>query len=189
MLRRMELAARLGARAIMVDLLTVGWSAAQTLTRAAAEAGLAVHAHRAFHAAFTRDPRHGMAMLVVAKLARLAGVDLLHIGTGVGKMHGAPDEVRSLAEALREHDGWAGLRAVFPVASGGLHPLHIPALVANLGRDVLIQAGGGVHGHPGGTRAGARAMRQAIDAALQGATLADYAPEHRELAQALEVWG
>lgn len=189
MLRRMEFAARLGARAIMVDLLTAGWSAVQTLTRAAAEAGLAVHAHRAFHAAFTRDPRHGMSMLVVAKLARFAGVDLLHIGTGVGKMHGPPEEVRALAEALRSTGGWGGLRPVFPVASGGLHPLHIPALVANLGQDVLIQAGGGVHGHPGGTRAGARALRQAVDATMQGASLPDFAREHLELAQALEVWG
>lgn len=189
MVRRAHLAASLGSRAVMVDLLTVGWAAAQTLCEEAAALGLAVHAHRAFHAAFTRNPRHGMTMLVVAKLARLAGVDLLHVGTGVGKMEGAPAEVRAIADSLRTSAGWGDLLAVFPVASGGLHALHIPELVATLGIDIVIQAGGGVHGHPSGTRAGARAMRQAVEAAVHDISLTEYARDHPELAQAVEVWG
>lgn len=189
MIRRTRLAASLGSRAVMVDLLTVGWSAAQTLRNETAQLGLVLHAHRAFHAAFTRNPRHGVAMLVVAKLARLTGVDLLHIGTGIGKMEGPPAEVRTLAETLRSSAGWAELLPVFPVASGGLHALHVPDLVANLGVDIVIQAGGGVHGHPGGTRAGAQAMRQAVEASLQHVPLPEYARDHRALAQAVEAWG
>ncbi len=189
MVRRTRLVAERGGPAVMVDILTVGWSALQTLRAESGRLGLILHAHRAFHAAFTRDPRHGMSMLVVAKLARLVGVDLLHIGTGVGKMHGAPAEVRTLAETLRAASDWGALRPTMPVASGGLHPLHVPALVANLGTELVIQAGGGVHGHPDGTRAGARAMRQAAEATVAGTSLSEYARTQPELARAMEAWG
>ena len=52
-----------------------------------------------------------------------------------------------------------------------------------------MQAGGGIHGHPGGTRKGAMAMRQALDATLKGISLDEYAKDHVELAIALEHWG
>jgi ribulose-bisphosphate carboxylase large chain len=82
-----------------------------------------------------------------------------------------------------------GLKQVLPVASGGLHPGLVPALVKFFGKDFVIQAGGGIHGHPDGTLAGAEAMRQAVDAAMQGVSLDAYAKKHRELKAALETWG
>jgi ribulose 1,5-bisphosphate carboxylase large subunit-like protein len=36
--------------------------------------------------------------------------------------------------------------------------------------------------------AGAKAMRQAVDAKLRGISLAEYAEAHRELKTALEIW-
>jgi ribulose-bisphosphate carboxylase large chain len=53
---------------------------------------------------------------------------------------------------------------------------------------VVIQAGGGIHGHPEGTVAGAVAMRQAVDATVQGKPLEEYAKTHKELALALNLW-
>jgi ribulose-bisphosphate carboxylase large chain len=53
---------------------------------------------------------------------------------------------------------------------------------------VIIQAGGGIHGHPKGSKQGARAMRQAVDATLDGVSLKEYAETHDELALALEKW-
>ena len=189
MVRRARLVAASGGIAVMVDVLTVGWAAVQTLRAETGRLGLALHAHRAGHAAFTRDPRHGVSMLVLARLARLAGVDLLHIGTGVGKMHGSADEVRTLADALRTQQApWGATASVMPVSSGGLHPLHAPALVANLGVDFLMQAGGGVHGHPDGTEAGARALRAAVEAAADGRPLDVAAARSPELRRAQEVW-
>jgi ribulose-bisphosphate carboxylase large chain len=82
-----------------------------------------------------------------------------------------------------------GLKQVLPVASGGLHPGLVPALVKFFGKDFVIQAGGGIHGHPDGTLAGAEAMRQAVDAAMQGVSLDAYAKKHKELKAALETWG
>jgi len=74
------------------------------------------------------------------------------------------------------------------VSSGGLHPGHVPFLVKHLGKDLVIQAGGGCHGHPLGTSAGAKALRQAVDAAMEGITLKRYAENHSELRIALEEW-
>ena len=56
------------------------------------------------------------------------------------------------------------------------------------GNDFVIQAGGGIHGHSGGTVAGAKAMRQAVDAILQDVSLKEYAEAHKELQRALEIW-
>jgi ribulose-bisphosphate carboxylase large chain len=81
-----------------------------------------------------------------------------------------------------------GLKPVLPVASGGLHPRLVPALLETFGNDVVIQAGGGIHGHPDGTIAGAKAMRQAVDATLKGLSLEEYAKTHKELKTALELW-
>lgn len=49
------------------------------------------------------------------------------------------------------------------------------ALIKIAGPDIIIQAGGGIHGHPLGSKAGARAMRQAIEAVLQGKEIKEYA--------------
>ncbi|MCJ7721133.1 RuBisCO large subunit C-terminal-like domain-containing protein, partial [Candidatus Bathyarchaeota archaeon] len=52
----------------------------------------------------------------------------------------------------------------------------------------VSQAGGGIHGHTDGTVSGAMAMRQAVDATLQGVSLQEYAKTHKELRVALELW-
>jgi len=48
--------------------------------------------------------------------------------------------------------------------------------------------GGGIHGHPFGTRAGAKAARQAIEATMQGIPLKEYANTHEKLKLVLEKW-
>lgn len=76
-----------------------------------------------------------------------------------------------------------------PVASGGVHPGMIKKFVDIAGKDLQIQAGGGVSGHPRGVRGGAKAMVQAVDAAFEGIELDVYAKDHAELAEALRKWG
>jgi 2,3-diketo-5-methylthiopentyl-1-phosphate enolase len=72
--------------------------------------------------------------------------------------------------------------------SGGITPAVVPQVVRDLGPDIVIGSGGGIHAHPGGPTAGARAFRQAIDASLHGQCLEDAAAEHEELRQALSAW-
>jgi ribulose-bisphosphate carboxylase large chain len=184
MLKRAEFVRDHGGEYVMVDILTCGWSALQTLRDQ--DFKLVIHAHRAGHAAFTKNPKHGIAMRAIAKVARVIGVDQLHVGTVVGKMSETKEEVLENIDALKMQ--MHGLNQVLPVASGGLHPRLVPALLETFGKDVVIQAGGGIHGHPEGTIAGAMAMRQAVDAALKETSLEEYAQTHKELQAALETW-
>jgi ribulose-bisphosphate carboxylase large chain len=184
MLERADKVIDQGGEYVMVDILTCGWSALQTLRNQ--NRRLVIHAHRAGHAAFTKNPLHGIAMRTIAKIARVVGVDQLHVGTVVGKMSETKAEVLENIDALKNE--MHGLKPVMPVASGGLHPRLIPALLETFGNDVVIQAGGGIHGHPEGTKVGALAMRHSIDAAMQKIPLEEYARNHIELRGALETW-
>jgi ribulose 1,5-bisphosphate carboxylase large subunit-like protein len=74
------------------------------------------------------------------------------------------------------------------VASGGLHPGHVPQLDAVFGKDAFFLFGGGVHGHPGGSRAGATAARAAVEAVAAGETLETAARSCPELRTALGLW-
>jgi len=168
----------------MVDVLTCGFSALQTLRNQNLK--LVIHAHRAGHAAFTKNPKHGIAMRAIAKVLRIIGVDQLHVGTVVGKMFETKQEVVENIEACKMP--MRRLKPVLPVASGGLHPRLVPALMETFGKDFVIQAGGGIHGHSEGTFAGATAMRQAVEATMEGKTLEEYAKGHEELRVALEHW-
>lgn len=81
-----------------------------------------------------------------------------------------------------------GIKPVLPVASGGLHPGMITKLFEIFGKEAVFQAGGGIHGHPDDTIVGAKAMRQAVDAAVYGISLKEYAKDHSEIENALEKW-
>ena len=174
-----------GANMLMVDVLTAGFSAVRMLAEDPS-IRVPIHVHRTMHAAITRNPKHGIDMMVIAKLVRLVGGDQLHTGTAAGKMESDVERLKEINGFLRSD--WHGLKTVFPVASGGIHPALVPENVRVLGRDIVIQAGGGIHGHPMGTRAGAKAMRQAVEAVMAGIPLEEYAKTHPELRAALEKW-
>ncbi|MEM2356612.1 MAG: ribulose-bisphosphate carboxylase large subunit, partial [Candidatus Bathyarchaeia archaeon] len=118
MLKRAKYVLNHGGEYVMVDILTCGFSALQTLRNQ--DFNLVIHAHRAGHAALTKNPYHGVSMKVIAKIARIIGVDQLHVGTVVGKMFETKEEVMENCEALKMDMG--NLKRVLPVASGGLHP-------------------------------------------------------------------
>lgn len=196
MLKRADLVKELGGKFVMCDIITAGFASLETLRR---NSKLGIHAHRAMHGAFTENPNHGLSMMSVADFARMAGVDSLHIGTGIGKMKGGKREVREIDDEIehqrvmktkhRLEQNWGDMKPVFSVCSGGIYPGHIPYLIENFGKDIIIQAGGGIHGHPEGTRKGAAAMRQAVDATIKGETLEHYEQTHEELMSAMKFWG
>jgi ribulose-bisphosphate carboxylase large chain len=201
--KRLKLVADYGNPYIMVDVVVTGWSALTYVRDLAEEYGLAIHAHRAMHAAITRNAYHGISMFTLAKLFRIIGVDQLHIGTPeVGKLEAKTIDVIRNAKILRENpfkpdandtfhleQEFGSIKPVVPVSSGGLHPGTLPEVVKVLGRDLVMQIGGGTIGHPDGPRAGAAAVRQALDAISKGIPLEDYAKDHKELRRALEKWG
>jgi ribulose-bisphosphate carboxylase large chain len=189
-----------GGEYLMVDIITVGFSALQEIRDYFNDKNVIFHAHRAMHAALTRNKRHGMSMLVLSKIMRLIGMDQLHTGTVVGKMEGGKKEVLECNKVLTSQkilentetmlkQDWRHIKTTLPVASGGLSPLNIPTLVEILGNDMIFQFGGGCHGHPNGTEAGAKAIRQAMDSVLEGFSLEEKAKTSIELKKAIEKWG
>jgi ribulose-bisphosphate carboxylase large chain len=152
------------------------------------------------HAAFDRNKKHGISMYFLAKLMRLIGVSQIHTGTAVGKLTGTKKESMLLADLLREKkvpaaepfclgQDWGKIRSAFPVSSGGLHPGLVPDVLDIYGTDLVLLVSGGIHGHPKGTRAGAKATMQAIGAWQDGIPLEEKAKRAKELREALEKWG
>ncbi len=184
----------------MIDVVTVGFAALQTLREICHDYKMAIHAHRAMHAALDRNPEHGVSMLVLAKVCRMIGVDQIHVGTVLGKLVGSRKEIIDIRDGITRtrissrrneilKQNWGMTKATLPVSSGGLHPGIIPDVLKIMGNDIALLVSGGIHGHPSGTRAGATAAMQAINATMQNTPLREYATAHKELREALEKWG
>jgi len=200
MKRRADLLHEYGFDYAMLDVVIVGTAALMTMREYLGDLGITTHAHRAMHAAFDRNPKHGISMQFIAKQMRLIGLNQLHSGTAVGKLVGSKEEVQSIADILREKktpgrehilldQDWYHIKSAFPVSSGGLHPGLIPEVMEIYGLNVVLLISGGIHGHPDGTRAGAKASMQAIEATMEGITLEEKAKSCPELRVALEKWG
>jgi len=184
----------------MIDVVVAGTASVMTMRDYCTDLGLAIHAHRAMHAAFGRSPRHGITMQFLAKIMRLIGVTQIHSGTAVGKLVGSRQDVTAVADVLREkktralpgvllEQDWGTIKNAFPVSSGGLHPGLVPDVLDIYGNDMVLLVSGGIHGHPKGTRAGAKATMQALEASMEGETLTEKAKRHAELREALVKWG
>jgi ribulose-bisphosphate carboxylase large chain len=91
---------------------------------------------------------------VICKLAGMSGVDFIHAGMLGG--YSNSDDMPEVIKTLHSYK-------VMPALSCGMHPGLVDWVVKQVGNDVLLNCGGAIHGHPGGTIAGAKAMRQAID--------------------------
>jgi ribulose-bisphosphate carboxylase large chain len=119
-----------------------------------------------------RQHRFSIAWAVMCQLATLCGVDTIQTGmVGGGYSNDDPVEVKECIDVLRAGN-------TVPALSCGFHPGLVEKVTEIAGMDYLANAGGAVHGHPGGTVAGARAMRQSIDRSYG-----------REYEQAIAKWG
>ncbi len=134
-----------------------------------------------------RPERLGMNYSVIKKLVRICGADLTVLSTPYGKMYQPISEYFWSVRALR--DPLHGIKAAMPALGGAVYPGLAMQHVNDLGIDFMMIAGGGILGHPMGTKAGVMAMLQASVAAAKGIRLEEYARDHEELRAAIEKWG
>lgn len=175
-----------GANAIMVNYLAVGLPVLQALAEDP-EIDVPILAHMDVAGALYMSPWHGISShLVLGRLPRLAGADVVVFPAPYGKAPVLPEKFATVARNLTFP--LYRVRPAFPMASGGITPSMVPKVMEDLGTDVVIGSGGGIHAHPDGPVAGARAFRQAIDATMAGIPLKEAAGDHPELAAALERW-
>ena len=175
-----------GANAIMVNYLAVGLPALQALAEDP-DINVPILAHMDCAGALYESPISGIAShLVLAKLPRLAGADAIVFPAPYGKAPYLKDRFVYTADVM--HYPMHNIKPSMPMPSGGITPEMVPTCVADIGKEIMIGSGGGIHAHPMGPAAGARAFRQAIDATMQGIPLHEYAKDHQELAVALGLW-
>jgi 2,3-diketo-5-methylthiopentyl-1-phosphate enolase len=179
-------AVELGCNALMLNYLAVGFPVMQALADDPA-INVPILAHMDVAGALYMSPWHGLSShLVLGKLPRLAGADIVVVPAPYGKAPVIDYKFRNVARNLAfplYH-----LKPTFPMASGGITPSMVPTVMAALGNDIVIGSGGGIHAHPKGPVAGGKAFRQAIDATMKGIPLSEYAKDHQELATALKEW-
>ncbi|MDD4382386.1 MAG: RuBisCO large subunit C-terminal-like domain-containing protein [Candidatus Dojkabacteria bacterium] len=198
-----------GGRWMMIDAITTGFSAVHTMRLK--NPGLAIHAHRAMHGLLDRESGSGVhdrldidgfsvSMVVISKIMRLLGVDSLHGGAPKTKMenYAEPKLIRDALQldvtpetSMTLGQNWYGMKPVWHVASGGLHPGSLPDSIRQLGQDIILQCGGGVLGHPWGIEAGVEAVVQSVDIALGRGSIEDWIKENPDsaLAKASHHWG
>lgn len=176
-----------GANALMVNYVATGFSALQVLAEDP-ELDIPILGHATAGGSLIVSPYSGIsAPLVMGKLARLAGADIINDLVPYGKLPILKNKYILIAQVCRKKMGH--LKPMFPNAVAGVYPGSIPEILADLGIECILGAGGAIHGHPLGPRAGAMAMRQAIEASLEDLPLEEAAQGKPELKAAIEAWG
>lgn len=178
-----------GANALLFNVLAYGYDVLHELS-SDKSIQVPIAAHPAMAGAMYPSPHYGIAAsLLLGKLMRLAGADLVLFPSPYGSVVMPKEENLAVKDALLAP--LHGLRTSFPVPSAGIHPGLVPLILKDFGTDVVVNAGGGIHGHPMGTAAGGQAFRQAIDATLNGVPLRDAAAQigYEPLQAAINAWG
>ncbi|MTH54288.1 2,3-diketo-5-methylthiopentyl-1-phosphate enolase [Bacillus mangrovi] len=180
-------ASEAGASALLFNVHAYGLDVLQALAEDP-EITVPVMAHPAVSGAFGASGHYGVAYsLILGKLVRLAGADFSLFPSPYGSV--ALEKSEALAIAGECKSDYSPFREAFPVPSAGIHPGLVPILMKDFGTDCVINAGGGIHGHPNGTSAGAAAFSSAADAVLSGLSLDEQAEKDEQLRIALALWG
>ena len=128
---------------------------------------------------------YSISWTVLLKFARISGADFIHAGMWGGYLSDTKNDLSEWMSILTStHD--LGFKKTVPSLSCGSHPGLVDSTVKNFGKEVMMSLGGSLHGHPKGTIAGAKAMRQAFDLTEQEKK--DIS-EFKEYNEAVEKWG
>ncbi|SHS99162.1 2,3-diketo-5-methylthiopentyl-1-phosphate enolase [Mycobacteroides abscessus subsp. abscessus] len=180
-------AKELGADLLLFNVFAYGLDVLQEL-REEENVDLPIMAHPAVSGALTSSDVYGIShSLLLGKLLRYAGADLSLFPSPYGSVALEKNAALSIAKALTDQS--ESMNKSFPVPSAGIHPGLVPLLLQDFGLDSVINAGGGVHGHPAGAKGGGLAFRQAIDLSQKGLPLRENSQQYPELAKAIELWG
>jgi len=180
-------AAELGAGMVMINGLATGLGVVQAVAENPSVT-IPILSHYAGTGALVENPHAGIASpLLLGKLTRLAGADTAMFGSVYSSYPLLREKYLRTAhmQTMPLYD----LKPTLPCVGGGIHPANAVRIIEDIGFDVLLAVGGAIQGHPDGAAAGGRAMRQAIEAAVEGVPLSEKAKEHPELQKALEMWG
>lgn len=175
-----------GGNCIMVDVVSTGLSALRALAEDP-DITVPILAHACGGGALFTSQYQGMSSHVLNKLIRLCGADIVVNSSPYGKFDILHSKYLAITKALTGK--FYDIKPSMPLYGGGVIPAVVKKILTDAGMDCILGVGAGVHAHPMGPQAGAIAMRQAIDAVLEGKMLSEVAAEKPELKAAIEVWG
>lgn len=180
-------AVELGASALLFNVFTYGLDVLQSLAEDP-DITIPIMAHPSFSGAMTPSKVYGIANpLLLGKALRVVGADFSLFPSPYGSVALKKEEALGIAEELTTDE--IKVKRSFPVPSAGIHPGLTPQLIQDFGIDSVINAGGGIHGHPGGASEGGKAFRDAIDGILRDESLEETAANSESLRAALNLWG
>ncbi|MFC1916117.1 RuBisCO large subunit C-terminal-like domain-containing protein [Chloroflexota bacterium] len=180
-------AVKAGANCLMVVSYPVGLAAVQEIAEDS-EINVPILSHTAFSGAIYESPYNGLSSHVaLGKLPRLAGVDIALCYIPDAKLPVLKERFIRVISTMRS--SFYNIKKTFPFVGGGCYAGMTHYLVSMLGYDFGLGVGGGVHAHPMGATAGAKAFRQAIDAIMDDIPLREAAASYKELKAAIDEWG
>lgn len=173
-----------GAKAVMMCFSTLGYS---TFRHIANQVQIPVLGHYAGSGMYNEGIHNGLSShLSIGKFPRMAGADMVMINTPYG---GYPlTRQQYFKTACQLTLPFYGMKPSLPICGGGVHPGLAERIIKDLGTDIMLAAGGSIQGHPMGAKAGAMAMRQAMDAATEGIPVEQAAKIHKELKISLDYF-
>lgn len=172
-----------GARALMINFFVSGFGALELLSRNSS-INVPIYAHCGGKEFLTRSAGQGIDPVVLTKLVRLTGGDMLRLSAVSGDLlHSEPDTVKVLYHTMVQP--WNDIRPILPAASGALSPANLAKTLEVCGMDLMVLAGRGIASHPMGVKAGTLAFQQAAEAFQRGIPAEQYANTHPELSQVL----
>ncbi|MBR2801334.1 MAG: hypothetical protein IKE21_01915 [Erysipelotrichaceae bacterium] len=182
---KIERVEKAGADGLMVNFSVMGYSALKYISE---NTSLPILGHSAGAGMVCEGALNGMATpLAVGKLARIAGADIVMLNTPYGGYPLRKQKYLQTCSALTLPLGH--IKATMPSIGGGVHPGIVEKYIGEVGKDIVLAAGGSIQGHKMGAAAGARAMREAIDIACSGKDFVSEAEAYPELKEALSRWG
>jgi 2,3-diketo-5-methylthiopentyl-1-phosphate enolase len=182
LLEKARLLVQQGANALLLNVLTYGFSVLQALA-SDPEINVPIFAHPALAGAMCAAPDYGMAYSVVlGTLMAHAGADAVLYPAHYGSLPFDPVEEGKIRDILHS-------RGVFPVPSAGIHPGIVPKALVDYGQDVILNAGTGIMDHPDGAAAGVQAFFDVLQRVSKGESLTLEALPPGPLRHAVEKWG
>jgi 2,3-diketo-5-methylthiopentyl-1-phosphate enolase len=175
-----------GTNCIMVNVVGTGLSALRMLAEDP-EINVPILAHACGGGAWFTSEFQGMSSHVLNKMIRLCGADLVVNSSPYGKFDILHSKYLKITQALTSD--LYDIKPSLPLYGGGVIPGLVKQTLSDAGIDCVLGVGAGIHAHPMGPKAGAIAMRQAIDIILEGKDLRTEAVGKKELEEAIRVWG
>ncbi len=179
-----EKAVENGATALEIDISCTGLSTLEMLNKEG-DFGVPIYVTGINEASFitSRGSISGKAM---ALMVRLLGGDLI-ARVAISRESYHLEELKGIDEAMRRK--LDKLSPAMPAACRGVFPGSLEANILTFGQDQVLMADEAIFFHPWGIQAGAKALREAMDAIMRGEGVLMAAQTHDELKQAIEKWG